>query len=139
VTYFTVGRHAHGMSDCGPKRRFTAMQRYVRSWSTNLHGADIVSVPRQPRHAALNCGEPRSNSGSFAMFAAMRRASSRVNSSRSPRASRVSDRLRAILIGIELTGRRLPRLLAADAVGYSRIMREDEPGRSSCSTNTVDR
>jgi hypothetical protein len=48
-------------------------------------------------------------------------------------------RLRAILIGIELTGRRLPRLLAADAVGYSRIMREDEPGRSSCSTNTVDR
>ena len=48
-------------------------------------------------------------------------------------------RLRAILIGIELTGRRLPRVLAADAVGYSRIMREDEPGRSSCSTNTVDR
>ena len=48
-------------------------------------------------------------------------------------------RLRAILIDIELTGRRLPRLLAADAVGYSRIMREDEPGRSSCSTNTVDR
>ena len=48
-------------------------------------------------------------------------------------------RLRAILIDIGLTGRRLPRLLAADVVGYSRIMREDEPGRSSCSTNTVDR
>ena len=33
----------------------------------------------------------------------------------------------------------LAAILAADAVGYSRIMREDEPGRSSCSTNTVDR
>jgi len=29
----------------GPKRRFTAMQRYVRSWNTSRHGADIVSVP----------------------------------------------------------------------------------------------
>jgi hypothetical protein len=35
--------------------------------------------------------------------------------------------------------RSLAAILAADAVGYSRIMREDEPGRSSCSTNTVDR
>jgi hypothetical protein len=51
-----------------PKRRFTAMQRYVRSWNTRRHGADIVSVPPQPRHASLNCGEPRSSSGSLAMF-----------------------------------------------------------------------
>jgi hypothetical protein len=34
----------------------------------------------QPRHASLNGGEPRSTSGSLAMLAAMRRASSRVNS-----------------------------------------------------------
>jgi hypothetical protein len=30
--------------------------------------------------------------------------------------------------------RSLAAILAADAVGYSRIMREDEPGRSSCRT-----
>ena len=41
--------------------------------------ADIVSVPPQPRHASLNGGEPRSSSGSLAMLAAMRRASSRVS------------------------------------------------------------
>ena len=34
------------MSLIGPKRRFTALQRYVRSWNTSRHGADIVSVPR---------------------------------------------------------------------------------------------
>ena len=49
-----------------------ALQRYVRSWSTSRHNADILSVPPQPRHASLNCGEPRSSSGSLAMFAAMR-------------------------------------------------------------------
>ena len=58
----------------GPKRRFTALQRYVCSWSTSRHSADIGSVPPQPRHASLNCGEPRSSSGSLALLAAMRRA-----------------------------------------------------------------
>jgi hypothetical protein len=33
--------------------------------------------------------------------------------------------------------RSLAAILAADAVGYSRVMREDEPGRSSCRTNTA--
>ena len=61
-----------------PLATFAAMQRYVRSWSTSRHGADIVSVPPQPRHASLNCGESRSSPGSLAMLAAMRRASSRV-------------------------------------------------------------
>jgi hypothetical protein len=42
--------------------------------STSRHGADVVSVPPQPRHASLNCGEPRSSLGSLAMLAAMRRA-----------------------------------------------------------------
>ena len=53
------------------------MQRYVRN--TSPHGADIVSVPPQPRHASLNGGEPHSSSGSLAMLAAMRRASSRLS------------------------------------------------------------
>ena len=35
----------------GPKLPFTAMQRYVRSWSTSRHGADIVSVPPQTARA----------------------------------------------------------------------------------------
>jgi CYTH domain len=30
-----------------PLRRFIAMQRYVRSWNTSRHGADIVSVRLQ--------------------------------------------------------------------------------------------
>jgi hypothetical protein len=63
----------------GPKRRLTAMQRYVRSWNTSRHGTDIVNVPLQPRHASLIGGEPGSSSGSLAMLAAMRRASSRVS------------------------------------------------------------
>ena len=50
------------------------MQRYVRSWNTSRYGADIVSVPPQPRRASLNGGEPRSNSDALAtaMFARMR-------------------------------------------------------------------
>ena len=40
-------------------------RRYVRSWNTSRHGADIVSVPPQRRHASLNGDEPRSSSGSF--------------------------------------------------------------------------
>ena len=56
-----------------------ALQRYVRSWSTSRHNADILSVPPQPRHASLNCGEPRSSSGSLATLAAMR-LGSRSNS-----------------------------------------------------------
>ena len=35
----------------GPKRRFTALQRYVCSWNTSRRGADIVSVRLQPRYA----------------------------------------------------------------------------------------
>ena len=31
----------------GPKRQFTATQRYVRSWNTTRHGADIVRVRLQ--------------------------------------------------------------------------------------------
>jgi len=57
-----------------PKRRFAAMQRYVRSGNTSRHGADIVSVPPQPPHASLIGGEPRSSSGSLAMLAALMRA-----------------------------------------------------------------
>jgi TolB-like protein len=56
-----------------------ALQRYVRSWSTSRHGADMVNVPSQPRHASLIAGKQRSTSGSFAMLAAMCRASSRVS------------------------------------------------------------
>jgi hypothetical protein len=63
------------MSPTGPKRRFTALQRYVRSWSTSRHSADMVNVPSQPRHASLIAGKQRSSSGSFAMLAAMCRAS----------------------------------------------------------------
>jgi class 3 adenylate cyclase len=33
--------------------------------------------------------------------------------------------------------RRLAAILAADAVGYSRMMREDERGRSPCCTSTA--
>jgi hypothetical protein len=29
------------------------MQRYVRTWGTSRHGADIVSVPPQPRQPRL--------------------------------------------------------------------------------------
>jgi hypothetical protein len=36
------------MSPIGPKRRFTAMQRYDRSWNTSRHGADIVNARLQP-------------------------------------------------------------------------------------------
>jgi hypothetical protein len=67
-----------------PVASSAALQRYVRSWSTSRHGADIVSVPPQPRRAALNGGEPRSSSGSLAMLAAMRRASSQVSSLAKP-------------------------------------------------------
>jgi len=35
-----------------PRRRFAAIQRYVRTWGTSRHGAHIVSVPQQPRHAS---------------------------------------------------------------------------------------
>ena len=67
------------MSPIGQKRRFTATQRYVRSWKTSQRGTDIVNVcPPQPRHASLG-GEPRSSSGSLATLAAMRRAPSRVS------------------------------------------------------------
>jgi len=55
----------------GPKRRFTATQRCVRSWSTSRHGADIVNVRLQPRHAPLVGSGPRSRYGSLAVFAAM--------------------------------------------------------------------
>jgi hypothetical protein len=67
------------MSPIGPKLPFTAMQRYVSSWSTSRHSADIVSVLPQPRHASLNGGEPRSSGGSLAMLEAIRLASSRVS------------------------------------------------------------
>jgi hypothetical protein len=39
----------------------------------------MVNVPSQPRHASLIAGKQRSTSGSFAMLAAMCRASSRVS------------------------------------------------------------
>ena len=58
--------------------RFTAMQRYVCSWNTSRHGADIVSVPPQPRQPSHNGGESRSSSGSLAILAAMRWVSSRL-------------------------------------------------------------
>ena len=39
----------------------------------------VVNVRLQPRHASLIGGGPRSSSGSLAMLAAIRRASSRVS------------------------------------------------------------
>ena len=63
----------------GPVASSAALQRYVRSWSTSRHGADIVNVRPQPRRASLIGSGPCSSSGSLAMLAAMRRASSRVS------------------------------------------------------------
>jgi len=40
----------------------------------------MVNVPSQPRHASLMAGKQRSTSGSFAMLAAILRASSHVSS-----------------------------------------------------------
>jgi hypothetical protein len=60
-----------------PALRPTSLQRYARSWSTSRHGADIVNVGLHPRHAPLVGSGPRSRSGSLAMLAAIRRASSR--------------------------------------------------------------
>jgi hypothetical protein len=57
-----------------PVASSAALQRYVRSWSTSRHGADIVNVRLQPRHAPLVGRGPRSRSGSLAVFAAMCRA-----------------------------------------------------------------
>ena len=37
-----------GGSRLQPVASSAAMQRYVRSWNTSRHGADIVSVPPQP-------------------------------------------------------------------------------------------
>ena len=36
-----------------PVASSAALQRYVRSWSTSRHSADIVNVRLQPRHASL--------------------------------------------------------------------------------------
>jgi hypothetical protein len=94
------------MSESGPKLPFTAMQRYVRSWSTSRHGADIVSVPPQPRNASLNGGEPSSNSDSWAMFAVMRHASSRVRRCAAERSSR-------LVLEIDV-GQRLPAVVPDD-------------------------
>ena len=63
----------------GPEAAVAALQRYVRSWSTSRHGADIVSVPPQTSLRLANCGEPRA-APELAMFTAMRHASSRVSS-----------------------------------------------------------
>ena len=64
----------------GPEAAFTAMQRYVLSWSTSRLARTIVNVRLQPRHALLIDSGTRSSSGSLAMLAAMRRASWRVSS-----------------------------------------------------------
>jgi hypothetical protein len=76
----------------GPKRRFTALQRYVRSWSTSRHSVDIVNVRLRPRHASLIGSGRRSSLDSLAMLAAMRLASSRVGST-SPSRRRKTIRL----------------------------------------------
>jgi hypothetical protein len=84
-------------SAIGPKRRFTAMQRYVRSWNTSRHGADIVSVPPQPRHASLIGGEPRNSSGAGERM-------SRRSPSRLLVEIDVGERLPVVLIAHDETG-----------------------------------
>jgi hypothetical protein len=49
-----------------PLASSVALQRYVRSWSTSRHSADIVNVRLQPRHVLLIGSGPRSRSGSLA-------------------------------------------------------------------------
>jgi hypothetical protein len=70
-------------------------------------------VPPQPRHASLNGGELRSSSGSLAMLAAMRRASSRVSSLAAARRAR-------LLLEIDV-GERLPGRIADDEAGVRRL------------------
>ena len=55
-----------------PKRRFTAMQRYVRSRSTSRHGADIVNVRQQPSSRLAY------RPAAWPTLAAMRRAGNRT-------------------------------------------------------------
>ena len=57
---------------CWPVASSAALQRYVRSWNTSRHGADIVNV-RLQHSSCLGIGL-RALRHSLAMLAAMRRA-----------------------------------------------------------------
>jgi hypothetical protein len=41
-----------------PVASSAALQRYVRSWNTSRHAADIINVRLRPRHASLIDGSP---------------------------------------------------------------------------------